>query len=200
MKIMRRHRLIAAAWLLLIAGSITPLGAQSLADVAKKEEDRRKKIAEPAKVYTNKDLRPAPPPANQTKGDDKAAADKSKGAADQTADKGADKSDAANDAAAKPAAEPAKDKAYWMDRLKQLQQQLSRDESFALALQSRINGLTTDFVNRDDPAQKSAIERDRQKAIAELDRLKQAIPADKKAIDDFLEEARHAGVPPGWLR
>ena len=42
------------------------VSGQTLADVAKKEEDRRKKVAAPAKVYTDKDLstRPSPAPAN----------------------------------------------------------------------------------------------------------------------------------------
>jgi hypothetical protein len=44
------------------------------------------------------------------------------------------------------------------------------------------------------------IEQNRTRSLAELDRLKQAIPLDKKAIADFLEEARRASVPPGWLR
>src|SRR6185295_15599376 len=44
----------------LLVGSAVPVFAQSLADLAKKEEERRKKIHEPAKVYTNKDLGPAP--------------------------------------------------------------------------------------------------------------------------------------------
>jgi hypothetical protein len=38
------------------------------------------------------------------------------------------------------------------------------------------------------------------KALGELDRLKQAIQNDLKAITDLEEEARRAGVPPGWLR
>jgi len=37
---------------------------QSLAEIAKKEEERRKS-AQPAKVYTNKDLTPAPPGSPQ---------------------------------------------------------------------------------------------------------------------------------------
>jgi len=36
--------------------------------------------------------------------------------------------------------------------------------------------------------------------VAELDRLKKQLLADKKAIADLEEEARRAGVPPGWLR
>ena len=41
---------------------------------------------------------------------------------------------------------------------------------------------------------------DRQKAIDELNRLTKQIADDKKAIADLQEEARRAGVPPGWLR
>ena len=55
-------------------------------------------------------------------------------------------------------------------------------------------------MNRDDPAQRAQIARDKQKAMDELNRLKAAIQNDKKAITDLEEEARKAGVPPGWLR
>ncbi len=94
----------------------------------------------------------------------------------------------------------ARDKAYWTKRLKALQDKLDNDTAFMAALQSQINGLTTDFVNRDDPAQRAVIEGQRNKALSELNRLKAAIPLDNKAIADMLEEARRAGVPPGWLR
>ena len=49
------------------------------------------------------------------------------------------------------------------------------------AIQTRVNALSTDFVNRDDPAQRAVIERDRQKAMAELDRLKKSVEDTKKA-------------------
>jgi hypothetical protein len=180
--------------------------AQSLADVARKEEARRKNVGEPAKVYTNKDLKPVPSPSNAPaastpdgKTDEKAAPEMAASEKNSPA-KPADKNDKADAAAAPAKAEPAKDQAYWAGRLKASQEQLARDETYAAAMQSRINALTTDFVNRDDPAQKRMIEQDRLKAIAEMDRLKQAIANDKKALDSLLEEARRAGVPPGWLR
>ena len=81
-----------------------------------------------------------------------------------------------------------------------LQDTLSRDQVLAEAMQTQINSLTTDFVNRDDPAQRATIERNRTTALGELSRLKDQIKKDQKAIDDFHEEARRAGVPPGWLR
>jgi hypothetical protein len=55
-------------------------------------------------------------------------------------------------------------------------------------------------VNRDDPAQRAVIADNRQKSLAELDRVKSEIEKNKKAIADIEEEARRAGVPPGWLR
>jgi hypothetical protein len=77
---------------------------------------------------------------------------------------------------------------------------LERSKMFQDALQSRINALKTDFVNRDDPAQRAQLELERQRALAELERVKKEIADQTKAITDIEEEARKAGVPPGWLR
>ena len=161
----------------------------------------------PTKVYTNKDLGAAPAPAalapaaagtkdtKDTK-DTKEAKD-TKDGKDAVDDKDAAGS---KDGGDQGKSKQPKDKAYWSSHLKALQDRLDRDSGYSVALQTRINSLTTDFVNRDDPAQKAVIERDRQKALAELERLKKAVIDDKKAIADFEEEARRAGVPPGWLR
>jgi chromosome segregation ATPase len=95
---------------------------------------------------------------------------------------------------------PAKDQAYWSGRRKALQDKLDRGQTFTAALQTRINSLAADVVNRDDPAQRTLLERERQKALAELARLQQDLATEKKALADLDEEARRAGVPPGWLR
>jgi chromosome segregation ATPase len=85
-------------------------------------------------------------------------------------------------------------------RAEDLQSKLDTDQTLADALQSRINALNTDFVNRDDPVQRAGIDRDRQKANSELDRVKKSLQDGKKALADLDEEARKAGVPAGWLR
>jgi hypothetical protein len=77
---------------------------------------------------------------------------------------------------------------------------LQRAEIFAEALQSRVNALSTDFVARDDPAQRATIGAERQKALAELDRVKQEIQQHTKTIATIQDEARRAGVPAGWVR
>jgi hypothetical protein len=84
--------------------------------------------------------------------------------------------------------------------MNELRLQLEREQTYVEALQSRVNALSADFVNRDDPAQRAVIAADRQKAVAELERLKGRIELGKKAIADLEEEARRANVPPGWLR
>jgi hypothetical protein len=179
----------------------TASSAQSLADVARKEEARRKAQPPATKVYTNKDLGDAPPatappaptsPAGSTSSSSAEAATKDdKGAKGDAAKGEAPKGDAKGDASKQ---------AYWADRMKTARETLDHDSTFVDALQSRVNALTTDFVNRDDPAQRATIEADRQKAMSELARMKQKVVEDRKAISDIEEDARRAGVPAGWVR
>lgn len=77
---------------------------------------------------------------------------------------------------------------------------LEQDEVLYDAMQSRINALVSDFASRDDPAQRAEIERQRIRALDELDRLKKQIQKDKDAISGIEEDARKKGIPPGWIR
>ncbi len=189
---------IAAATLsvVLLAPSL-PCAGQTLADVARREEDRRKTVKPSGRTITNRDLQvvaPAAAPAS----DQSAGVGGGQGAATPPSAAHGDKK--ATDGGSDQGRAPAMDQKAWRERLAQLQTQLDRDRTFAEALQTRINSLTTDFVNRDDPAQRATIAVDRQKSIDELNRLKKAIVDGTKAVTDFEEEARRAGVPPGWLR
>jgi hypothetical protein len=172
-----------------------PAVAQSLADVARAEEVRRKAVRGQVKVYTNENLRGADggePPAPQPVP-----------AAPATAAPGATAKPAApgsNKPAAPSAAESLKDEKFWRDRLTAARDALKRSQTFADALQSQINGLYTEFVNMSDPAQRALIEQKRLAAIAEQDRVKADIGKQTKALADIEDEARRANVPAGWLR
>ena len=161
-----------------------------LAEVARKEAERRKGVKQTPKVITTKDL-----PESARKPASAPSSTPAEGAPAATEQK-----TAAAPAAAKPAESSSKDEKYWRDRLAQAQEALRRNEAFAAALQTRINSLTADFGGRDDPYQRAKIGEDRQKAIAELGRVKNDIEQSRKQIADIEEEARKAGVPPGWLR
>jgi hypothetical protein len=194
------------AALLVAAGSGIPsiVEAQQtsppLAEVAKKEAERRKATKE-TKVLTNKDLpesairqKPAPSDAAPATGDP-AAAHAGEG---QTAAAAAPPPPTAP-AAGAPASRQS-DEAAWRTRIEQAREALRRNEMFAQALQTRINSLTSDFGSRDDPYQRARIGEERSKAIEELGRVKTDIEQSRKQIGDIEEEARKAGVPPGWLR
>jgi hypothetical protein len=209
-----RKAMRLCAYLLIMSTAVAaPLAAQSLADVARHEAERRQAVKDTGKSYTNKDLKSAPAPAapdsasapsspagasSNPTDDGKAAASPSAPAASGGSPDAA--ADAGKDAKTDAAKAPVRDQAYWSKRAADLREKLSRDQVYMDALQSRINALTTDFVNRDDPIQRSQIGLDRQRSIDELARLKKGIEEDKKGIADLEEEARHANVPPGWLR
>jgi hypothetical protein len=172
--------------------------AQGLADVAKAEEARRKTVekatAKPAKVYTNNSLKPdiTTPTVETT------PATKADPAKPDATPADASKAPAAEKAGGSASA--MRDQAYWGGRMAEARAALDRSRMFGDALQSRINALTTDFTNRDDPAQRAVIEQDRRKALEELDRVKKEMADQTKAIAAIEDEARRAGVPPGWLR
>lgn len=171
-----------------------PSFAQSLGDLAKKEQARRKATPPAAKTYTNDDLKQVPPPTG-TPG--KPAEDASKASAPKPADA---KTAEPQNVESTKAPEPAKDEAYWRGRITAAREDVRRNEAFKEALQSRINALTADFTARDDPYQRAKIADDRQKALAELARLTTDIETGTKTIAEIEDEARRAGVPPGWLR
>jgi hypothetical protein len=172
--------LTAAAGIL--AGSVGLAQTPTLGELAKKEEERRKAVAGASKVMTNQDL-------PKTKGAPRSGPDVKPPAGQDTK-------------AAAIAEEPReeKDEAWWRARMSQAREELRRNEAFAEALQSRINALTNDFAARDDPFQRARIGEDRVRALAEMDRVKADIEVQKKKIAEIEEEARRAGVPPGWLR
>ena len=153
----------------------------SLVELAQMEQARRKLVKGVAKVYTDKDLPKAGTPAIAS----------------------AVPTPTVIPPEPKPAEavpEAQKDEASWRARMAQAREALRRNEAFAAALQSRINALATDMVNRDDPYQRAKIGDDRQKALAELQRVTTEIEQAKKEIADIEEDARKANIPPGWIR
>lgn len=192
---MQKSFFAAGVLMLAVLGSATATG-QSLADVARAEEARRKTPKRPSKVYTNDDLgRSAHAPASAAGAP---TAEPASGTAGSPASPAPKPVPGAKPAETAPAA--GKDEKYWRDRIRAARTALERSRAFLDALQSHINGLATEFVNMGDPVQRAAIEQKRLGAIAEQDRVKAEIAQQTKAIVSIEDEARRASVPPGWLR
>ena len=184
---------IAIAVTLVVASSSAALAQVSstvpLAEVARREEARRKTTKKATIVLTNSDLAAADPLAPEPTATTPASPASSN--ASPTIPGGQ----------AKPI-DPAdkKDQAYWQNRISTARTDLSRTQMFADSLQTKINSLRTDFVNRDNRVEREKIQQDLNTALAELERLKKEVETQMKAITAIEEEARRANVPAGWLR
>ena len=178
--------LVPLALVLLSADGAT---AQSLVEVARQERLRREALARqagpdtaPPRVYTDADLVYSGRLTMRV-GDDEPEA----GAEAETA-------------AAPPETAADGDEERWRNRMAEAQQAVEQAERRAAELQTRVNRLWADFTARDDPAQRAAIEQDRVAALAELEETRAEAGELAQAVDDLRDEARRAGVPPGWLR
>jgi hypothetical protein len=162
-----------------------------LAEVARKEEERRKTAKKATKVFTNAnlganevDLPPTSMPSFASGGSQTAPGEPPTAPGGET-DPGADG--------------PAKDQKYWSGRMAKARADLERLKLLGDSLQTRVNVITADSVNLDYPA-KGVADKARASTLAELERVKKEIEAATKQIAAIEDEARRAGVPPGWLR
>jgi hypothetical protein len=152
----------------------------TLGELALKEQERRRALKVTGRVLTEQDLpsAAAPPVPSVPPAAPKAGLPEQPGAT---------------------VTEP-RDETWWRERIGQARDNVRRHEIIAEALQTRINALTNDFAARDDPYQRARIADDRQKAMAELDRVRSEVVLQKKKIGEIEEEGRRAAIPPGWLR
>jgi hypothetical protein len=165
----------------LVAG-VAASSAQSLADVARKEEARRQKVAKPSKVYKDEDVQKYAPVTSsaQTKASTVTALDANgKPVGRQAAAEGL----------------PA-DEAGWRARLQNARDGLDRDKLLLSALeqQARSSGRRTGAAEGEQPAD------DTSARAAEIKRLKAEMDGFRATLANAEEDARKAGVPPGWVR
>lgn len=162
---------------------------QSLAEVARTAEAARGAAAKrpPAKVYTNKDLAPSPPPRPAT-------------AAPATPAPGAGERPDAPAASSGATATQVRDEAYWRERIRPVRERLDSARAVADDNRQRADELLRaadrcfqiGIVCQDYT--ESVRLRDAQTALAA------AVARAERDVAALEEEARRAGVPPGWLR
>ena len=182
--------------LVFVSAAVANTAAQSLVEVARQERLRREALARqagpdapPTRVYTDADLVYSGRLTMRV-GDD-------------GPDAGAESGEAATDAAVPAAATEAAatgDEEQWRNRMAEARRALEQAGRRADELQTRVNRLWADFTARDDPAQRAAIEQERQAALAELEETEAEADELARAVAAVRDEARRSGVPPGWLR
>ena len=183
-----------AALALILAPGGAP--AQSLVEIARQEKARRTGIApaDRARLYTNDDLRDS---GGLTIG---AVPQAAVPAADAGSGRAGHGIGGGEDAGAEPDAGEIRDENDWRARMTTAEAARARAALMASALQNRADGLWAQFTAMDDPARRRVVERQRNDALAELERTQAETESRDREIRDIREEARRAGVPPGWLR
>jgi hypothetical protein len=164
----------------LFAG-IASAEAQSLADVARKEQARREEIKKPVKVYTDADVQKY----QATTASQQAQATKV----------------TALDAKGQPIGQQAAangmptDEAGWRARLQTARDGIDRTKLLLSALEQQAMRAKMRQGDADAAEGEAPSARD-----AEIKRLKAEIEQHQKVLANAEEDARQAGVPPGWVR
>ncbi len=176
----------AAALAFLVVPSQAWSQERDLASAAEKEKERRKRATSPATTYTDNDL------------------PKDKGGKD--ASKPDTPAVSPSPAPAGETRSPARDEAYWRNRATGLRNGVAAAEQrvkkaqddYGGARKGSVQPLPIDAISQVPPLAQVNPEADRLQK--ELEETKAALAQAQKALADFEEEARKAGVPPGWLR
>lgn len=104
-------------------------------------------------------------------------------------------------AAANPAASgEIRTEQWWRQESQRLRAAIDTGRMLGEAMQSRINALRIDLVNRDSPTQQSDLRAQLDRALASLEQLRAQSAAAEKHYAAFVDEARRQGAPPGWIR
>lgn len=181
---MNRRRLAAfVVTAALLAPCVASGQEWDLASAAEREKERRKKATGAARTYTNQSL-PQSAEASPTPAPEPSPSPSPPGETHGTA----------------------RGEAHWRGRATSLssalaaaEQRVKRaQEEYDAARKGNIQPLPIDAVSQVPPIAQVNPEADRLQK--ELEAAKAGLTQAQKAVADLEEEARKAGVPPGWLR
>ncbi len=174
---MRIFRTLALMGLTLGLGAAL-LSAQSLAEVAKKEKERRGKTSTAtAKTITDRELarsyRGLPPTSSTVQ--------------TPASGEGAKAEGAEGEGGAKPAEDATKTPEYWQNRMKASKEKIAKAEQ----------ALKTDDWGE---GQRVGVDPNGANNLGTRQKAEQQLAAARAELEAIRAEARRAGVPPGWVR
>jgi hypothetical protein len=175
--------------------------SQDLADIAKKEKERRESVKndrviteEEAAKYISVPSKAAPVSNQQSV---KTDADKNENKEDKT-----ESGDAAQ--GKKPESDEATDyqgrpESFWRRTMAEARQKVKDLEIEANVLTLKRADLHTKFFNIGDGFQQQELQKQIQKTIYEQDQNKEKLEKAKADLEDLMREARSSGALPGWV-
>jgi len=189
---------ICAAFVLLVAVPVV-VGAQSLGEVAKRQEEKKKKSSKPpSKVYTEEDL--------------KKARESGSGTVNVLPEIGSSSSPAASERPSAREGGPARgensvdagphDESSWRAEAGRRRDAVKVADSRVQMLEAQVAGLRSDMspTNTQDPNRLQNQDRELRQALDNLEAARRELDAARQSLANLDDEARRAGVPPGWVR
>ena len=176
------------------------VSAQSLADLAQKEKERRDKIKASSQVITNKDTAKyaggavttqSPPPASQ-----KPEETGESRAESQAGSKPAKAEKAASD---EPADLLGRPESFWRQTFVDARKQVNDLEEQHRSLQLKLADLQNRFYSEDNGFRQQELQREINKTFYEQDLNKQNLAKAKAGLQQLEVEARKSGALPGWI-
>jgi len=89
---------------------------------------------------------------------------------------------------------------FWRSQKKEIDERIAAFKSSAKELQSQLNQLWTDFYQAENEDQQKDLQARIDQMGQQLEDTRLTVAHSEKELADFMERARKAGVPPGWLR
>jgi hypothetical protein len=165
--------------------------SQSLADLAKEEQERRQGIQND-RVITEEEAAKFRSDTVTTNGSDQTAPkpDQAKKPALGT------EATAASD---EPTDFQGRTESYWRKTMGDARQRVKDLENEANVIILKLNTLQNQFYNLDDGFKREGIQRDIQKSLYEQDKNKEDLTKAQDILQDLEKEARKSGALPGWV-
>jgi len=165
-------------------------GAIDLVALKKQEEERRKKISKSKQSITDANI-------NKISGGSKPYGfvqmeSESPPAETEEAIPGAPGAGAPADEKKQPE--------YWRRQQAELEARIAELKDGIQNQQLELNKLWSDFYVKNVPAEQNAIKLQISQVTNQLEQKKLFLSQAQTQLEDFIENARKAGVPPGWLR
>lgn len=174
---------------------VTTVHAQSLADIANQEKQRRESIdGSPAKItntnvdeYTGGSVSTSTPIEQPSeKPDSENSEETAESAGEET------KTD-------EPVDFSGRTESYWRETMTAARQKVENLEKQSTVLTLRLNDLENKFYNIDDGFDRDAVQKEMQKTYYEIDLNKENLAKAKEELADLEQDARKSGALPGWI-
>lgn len=174
-----------------VAAEVT---AQSLADLAKQEKERRAKVTTDTKVITNNDRAKGAGDTGTTEAEPPAAKQSDKGI-----DAAGGKSKSDKQADDEPKDLFGRTESFWRQTFSDARKRVKDLEDESRALQLKINDLQNKFYSESSGYKQQEIQREIQKGFYEQDLNKQNLTKARVELQQLEVEARKSGALPGWI-